>query len=302
MLLCQGKLKTKMSEMLLERPVEAQMFAETLHQPETTDFGHAFHIAEQSVVATMDSSEFKQLSEKWRIDPTDPRKAEFWRVVARCGADEAQEARETGNTSLQVDLNEIATATPNYVFNQANLNSNRFHSREAREMAKQQAGQYNALLRSFTEKYPDANAREVYSGFANVARICVTDKRVQTQGLDGIWTSMRGARQEVDFEKMLGILGESFERASAEEDRRGVDYKLPKGHLRVDLKSSRNDFHNHDRNADFSIENDRDGQTIKVLSPISKKELGDTLVAPEEVLREKAKILGAMLLRIRQEA
>lgn len=291
-----------MSEMLLERPTEVLQPAEILQQPETIDLQHSFHIAEQSVVATMDSSEFKQLCDEWRIDPTDPLKAEFWRVIARCGADEATEARETGNDSIQVDLNEIAAATPNYVFNQANLNSNRFHSREAREMAKQQAGQYNALLRSFTEKYPDTNAREVYSGFANVARICVMDKRVQTQGLDGIWTSMRGARQEVDFEKMLALLGEEFERATADEDRRGVDYKLRNGHLRVDLKSSRNDFHNHDRDADFSIENERDGQTIKVLSPISKKELGDTMVASDEVLREKAKILGNMLLRIREAA
>jgi hypothetical protein len=291
-----------MSVEVLERPPETQILPKNIEQLETVDFRQAFHIAEQSVVATMDSSEFNQLCDKWRIDPTDPRKAEFWRVVARCGADEAREARETGNTSLQVDLNEIASATPNYAFNQAGLNSNSFHSREARGAAKQQASQYNALLRSLTEKYPDANAREVFSGFANIARICVTDKRIQTQGVDGIWTSMRGARQEVDFEKMLGILGEDFERASLEEDRKGVDYKLPKGHLRVDLKSSRNDFHNHDRDADFSIENERDGQTIKVLSPISKKELGDTLVAPDEVLREKAKILGAMLLRIRKAA
>lgn len=294
--------KTKMSEMLLERPTVGLQQAEILQHPETIDLQHSFHIAEQSVVATMDSSEFKQLCNEWRIDPTDPHKAEFWRVVARCGADEAREARQTGNTSLQVDLNEIASATPNYAFNQANLNSNRFHSREAREMAKQQAGQYNALLRSFAEKHPSANAREVYSGFANVARVCVMDKRVQTQGLDGIWTSMRGARQEIDFEKMLNILGEKFERSTAEEDRRGVDYKLSKGQLRVDLKSSRNDFHNHDRDADFSIENERDGQTIKILSPISKKELGDTMVASDEVLREKAKILGSMLVRIREAA
>src|ERR1700741_625397 len=125
-----------MSEMLLERPTEAPLQTETLQKPETVDLQHAFHIAEQSVVATMDSSEFQQLSSEWRIDPSDPLKAEFWRVVARCGADEAREARETGNDSLQVDLNEIATATPNYAFNQANLNANRFHSREAREVAK----------------------------------------------------------------------------------------------------------------------------------------------------------------------
>jgi hypothetical protein len=291
-----------MSEMLLERPPEAQLQVETLQNPEIIDLQHAFHIAEQSVVATMDSSEFQQLCDEWRIDPADPLKAEFWRVVARCGADEAREARETGNDSLQVTLNEIAAATPNYVFNQANLNSNGFHSREAREMAKQQAGQYNALLRSFTEKYPDTLAREVYSGFANVARICVTDKRIQTQGLDGIWTSMRGARQEIDFEKMLDILGEEFERSTAEEDRKGVDYKLSKGQLQVDLKSSRNDFHNHDRDAAFSIENDRDGQTIKILSPISRKELGETMVASDEVLRESAAELAKILAQIREVA
>jgi hypothetical protein len=290
-----------MSEMLQDRPLEA------ISNPEAAEVNlqEAFHVAERSIADIVVQDKFVQLCEKWRINPTDPSKAEFWRVVAKCGADQARETRESGEGSLQNDVNEVVAAAPNYVYIQGNLNMNKAHGHVERQALKQRASHFNSLLRDFAEAHPDTNVREFYGGVAHMARLCVSDERYRDQGVDGIWTSIRGARHEAAFGKILEVMGERVRPSTIDEDLEGVDYVVSNhngSELRIDVKTSRYDIAASGKDTDFSIDNFRHKQSIKVLSPLSNAELGETMLPDDQLLQEKTAVLGKLMHRIREVA
>lgn len=237
------------------------------------------------------------------VDPFEADRPQYWSVFSDYVTDCMQKERATEGNSLERMALELAAQMPAALYSYRALEGVDVDERqEAREQL-ERVSYFNGTLRTLAALYPSVKASEVRQMLHNTAAISIARPSLIHEANDFIRKTVRGARHELAFEKILKHTGRAYRETDVEEDLAGADFVV-EGNIaskphRIDIKASTHELR---------LANARQGKqkaykvmpdgAIVMYSLVRDTEIGDSFTVSDEVAAERAQGLEEILREI----
>lgn len=170
--------------------------------------------------------EFHQQCENNGISPFEDTTTGYWHQMLSYTGKTTREAWEIGDIDdLDYYSRKVMFATPLYVMEQAKLNQGEVTGQERAEAIKY-SDTFKGLVADMVETFPEVTTGTIEDNLENMINETIEDDGLVQAGSQYVNSVIRGVKHELAFGQILKASGMEFQKASPEDKRRGVDYKI----------------------------------------------------------------------------
>ncbi len=267
------------------------------------EFRKAFNSGLRALYKLTVDEDFQARCKSAGVDPSAFEDPAYWYTLADFSREIMTDRRRRSGDNRADTLPFMAlglmAATPAYIYAEGALDRGKPQTDE--ELAEKLCiiGNYHTGIGRFVELYPDAKASELTMALFNAANFAIEDTELLLSAARDIGSRIKGIQHETGFWDILLHTGLECQRATAEEDKEGFDYRLKIIHrgiplvICIDVKASLNEIEALEEEG--PIAKSRKGIYL-VFSMIAEREFNDGFHIPDNWADTKARKFVEKLL------